>query len=104
MSIKNLQYQKTTRFILLRELHIFMLVYEIHKITQILNNRTVNDSFKNILTINITINDLQYVLIFMLKKFNTNSRNKRNFLTPLLKTPYSWLHLSILYVDTQVTS
>lgn len=104
MSIKNLQYQKTTRFILLRELHIFMLVYEIHKITQILNNRTVNDSFKNILTINITVNDLQYVLIFMLKKFNTNSRNKRNFLTPLLKTPYSWLHLSILYVDTQVTS
>lgn len=99
-----MQYQKTTRFILLRELHIFMLVYEIHKITQILNNRTVNDSFKNILTINITINDLQYVLIFMLKKFNTNSRNKRNFLTPLLKTPYSWLHLSILYVDTQVTS
>lgn len=99
-----MQYQKTTRFILLRELHIFMLVYEIHKITQILNNRTVNDSFKNILTINITVNDLQYVLIFMLKKFNTNSRNKRNFLTPLLKTPYSWLHLSILYVDTQVTS
>lgn len=99
-----MQYQKTTRFILLRELHIFMLVYEIHKITQILNNRTVNDSFKNILTINITINDLQYVLIFMLKKFNTNSRNKRNFLTPLLKTPYSWLHLSIVYVDTQVTS
>lgn len=99
-----MQYQKTTRFILLRELHIFMLVYEIHKSTQILNNRTVNDSFKNILTINITINDLQYVLIFMLKKFNTNSRNKRNFLTPLLKTPYSWLHLSILYVDTQVTS
>lgn len=44
-----------------------MLVYEIHKITQILNNRTVNDSFKNILTINITINDLQIVLIFMLK-------------------------------------
>lgn len=44
-----------------------MLVYEIHKITQILNNRTVNDNFKNILTINITINDLQYVLIFMLK-------------------------------------
>lgn len=81
-----------------------MLVYEIHKITQILNNRTVNDSFKNILTINITVNDLQYVLIFMLKKFNTNSRNKRNFLTPLLKTPYSWLHLSIVYVDTQVTS
>lgn len=62
-----MQYQKTTRFILLRELHIFMLVYEIHKITQIFNNRTVNDSFKNILTINITINDLQYVLIFMLK-------------------------------------
>lgn len=104
MSIKNLQYQKTTRFIPLRELHIFMLVYEIHKITQILNNRTVNDSFKNILTINITINDLQYVLIFMLKNSTQTLENKRNFLTPLLKTPYSWLHLSIVYVDTQVTS
>lgn len=62
-----------------------MLVYEIHKITQILNNRTVNDSFKNILTINITINDLQYVLIFMLKNSTETLETNVTFQRPCLK-------------------
>lgn len=55
---------------------------------------------KNILTITITINDLQYVLIFMLKNSTQTLENKRTFFTPLLKTPYSWVHLSIVYIDT----